>query len=173
MQTGNIFVLISYYLKTVVYFTGPEMTEQKFVNRPLSKSLFESCILFIFILFTVSLFITLSHMGKFLRASEVISRVTKWKGEWGMIANESQFNCIRKKRRQQKQKNIHKAEQTLTIRVKQPGCKHTSSSWAPDMYHLGRCKYRLSTPPNLIFTLLLWVEAGHNVYWSFLLSIPS
>ena len=32
MQTGNIFVLISYYLKTIIYFTGPEMTEQKFVN---------------------------------------------------------------------------------------------------------------------------------------------
>ena len=59
---GNIFVLISYYFKTIIYFTGPEMTEQKFVDRPLSKSLCE-------------------HKGNFLRASEVISRVTKWKGE--------------------------------------------------------------------------------------------
>ena len=33
MQTGNIFVLISYYLKTIIYFTGPETTEQKFVNQ--------------------------------------------------------------------------------------------------------------------------------------------
>ena len=33
MQTGNIFVLISYYLKTIIYVTGPETTEQKFVNQ--------------------------------------------------------------------------------------------------------------------------------------------
>ena len=56
MQTGNIFVLISYYLKTIIYFTGPEMTEQKFVDRPLSKSYFEHCILFV-INFVYSVFI--------------------------------------------------------------------------------------------------------------------
>ena len=62
MQTGNIFVLSSYYLKTIIYFTGPEMTEQKFVNRPLSKSLFEPCILFV-IYFVYSEFIynTVTH----------------------------------------------------------------------------------------------------------------
>ena len=62
MQKGNISVLISYYLKTIIYFTGPEMTEQKFVNRPLSKSLFEPCILFV-IYFVYSLFIynTVTH----------------------------------------------------------------------------------------------------------------
>ena len=56
MQKGNVFVLISYYLKTIIYFTGPEMTEQKFVDRPLSKSYFEQCILFV-INFVYSVFI--------------------------------------------------------------------------------------------------------------------
>ena len=77
MQTGNIFVLISYYFKTIIYFTGPEMTEQTFVDRPLSKSYFEHCILFV-INFVYSVFIyNTAQRGKFLRALEVISRVTK------------------------------------------------------------------------------------------------
>ena len=45
MQKGNIFVLISYYLKTIIYFTGPEMTEQKFVNRFI-RALYLVCYLF-------------------------------------------------------------------------------------------------------------------------------
>ena len=46
-----------------------------------------------------------------------------------MIQNESQFNCIRKKDNSKKKKiSTIKAEQALTIRVIQPGCKHTSSS---------------------------------------------
>ena len=127
---GNIFVLISYYFKTIIYFTGPEMTEQTFFYGPLSKSYFEPCILFVINLFTVCLFITLSHKGKFVRASEVISRVTKWKGEGGMIQNEGQFNCIRKKDNSIKKKiSTINAERTLTIRVIQPGCKHTSSAF--------------------------------------------
>ena len=56
MQTGNIFVLISYYFKTIIYFTGLEMTEQKFVDWPLSKSYFEHCTLFV-INFVYSVFI--------------------------------------------------------------------------------------------------------------------
>ena len=41
------------------------------------------------------------------------------------------------------------------------------------MYHVSRCRYRLSTPPNLILQYFCGVEAGYNVYWSFLLSTPS
>ena len=51
-----MFVLITFYFKTVIYFTGPEMTEQTFVDRPPSKSYFEPCILFA-IYFVYRLFI--------------------------------------------------------------------------------------------------------------------
>ena len=56
------FVLISFYFKTIIYFTGPEMTEQTFVYWPLSKSYFEPCILFV-INFVYSVFIynTVTH----------------------------------------------------------------------------------------------------------------
>ena len=47
-----------------------------------------------------------------------------------MIQNKSQFNCIRKKDNSKKKKiSIINAEQTLTIRVIQSACKHTSSSF--------------------------------------------
>ena len=47
-----------------------------------------------------------------------------------MIQNESQFNCIRKKDNSKKKKiSTINAEQTLTIRVIQPGCKYASSSF--------------------------------------------
>ena len=47
-----------------------------------------------------------------------------------MIQNEGQFNCIRKKDNSKKKKiSIINVEQTLTIRVIQPGCKLTSSSF--------------------------------------------
>ena len=55
------------------------MIEQKFVDWPLSKSYFELCILFV-INFVYSVFIyntVTQFKGKFLRASEVISQVTK------------------------------------------------------------------------------------------------
>ena len=74
-----MFVLISYYFKTIIYFTGPEMTEKTFLYWPLSKSYFEHCVLFV-INFVYSVFIyntVTQFKGKFLRASEVISQVTK------------------------------------------------------------------------------------------------
>ena len=79
-----------------------------------------------------------------------------------MIQNESQFNCIRKKDNSKKKKISTKLSKHLPLEsYSQPVSIHHHHFVY--MYHVSRCKYRLSTPPNLIFALFLWVEASHNV----------
>ena len=81
------------------------MIEQKFVDRPLSKSYFEPFISFV-IYFVYSVFIyNTATDGEISSCCRSYSRVAKWKGEVGMIQNESQFNCIREKNNS-KQKKI-------------------------------------------------------------------
>ena len=79
-----------------------------------------------------------------------------------MITNESQFSCIRKTRRQQKEKISTKLSKHLPLESYSQAVSIHHHHFVY-MYHVSRCKYRLSTPPSLIFALL-WVEAGHNVY---------
>ena len=89
------------------------MTEQKFVDRPLSKSYFQPCILFV-IYFVSSVFIynTVTH-GEISSCCRTYFSGNKMKrGGRGMIQNESQFNCIRKKDNR-KRKSINNGEQTL------------------------------------------------------------
>ena len=105
------------------------MTEQKFVDRPLSKSYFEYCILFVIdFVYSVFIYNTVTQ-GEISACFRSYFSGNKMKRGGGMIQNESQFNCIRKIDNSKKKKNIHKAEQTLTIRVIQSACKHTSSSF--------------------------------------------
>ena len=79
---------------------------------------------------------TVTHTRKFLHAAEVISELTKVKGEEGdLIQNESQFNCVRKKDNSKK-------------RI----CHQHS------VYHVSKRKYQLSTPP----TFFCAISAGWN-----------
>ena len=82
---------------------------------------------------------TVTHTRKFLHAAEVISGLTKVKGEEGdLIQNESQFNCVRKK--DNSKKSI---------------CHQHS------VYHVSKRKYQLSTPP----TFFCAISAGWNRSW--------
>ena len=80
-----------------------------------------------------------------------------------MIQNESQFNCIRKTDNSKKKKISTNASKHLPLESYSQAVSihHHHSVY---MYHVSRCKHRLSTPPNLIFALFLRVEAVHNVY---------
>ena len=78
----------------------------------------------IYLLF-ILVFYPLSHTDKFLHAAKVIYWVT-WKGQGGMIQNESRFNCacVRKKQNNKKKKYPQSwANILLIIRITQPGCK--------------------------------------------------
>lgn len=78
----------------------------------------------IYLLF-ILVFYPLSHTDKFLHAAKVIYWVT-WKGQGGMIQNESRFNCacVRKKQNSKKKKYPQSwANILLIIRITQPGCK--------------------------------------------------
>ena len=124
------------------------MTEQKFVGRPLSKSYFEPCIWFItavFILLTACLCIYCHTWG-------ISSCCRSYFSGNKMIQNESQFDCVRKKDNGKKKNISTKLSKHLPL---ESYSQAVSIHLQLFVYHVRRCKYQLSTPPNLIFVLFL------------------
>ena len=80
------------------------MTEQKFVDRPLSKGLCEYCILFvIYFVYSVVIYNTVTQ-GENSSCFRSYFSGNKIKRGGDMIQNKSQFNCIRKKDNSKKKK---------------------------------------------------------------------
>ena len=152
IHAGDIFVIIGYYFKTI-YLTVPEMTGPKVCWAASCKKLFWAVYLVCYLLCLQCVYLsTVTHTRKFLHAVEVISGLTKVKGEEGdLIQNESQFNCVRKK--DNSKKSI---------------CHQHS------VYHVSKRKYQLSTPPTYLFLCYFCrLKPAVNAFWSFLLSTPS
>lgn len=139
VHAGDIFVIIGYYFKTI-YLTVPEMTGPKVCWAASCKKLFWAVYLVCYLLCLQCVYLsTVTHTRKFLHAAEVISGLTKVKGEEGdLIQNESQFNCVRKKDNSKK------------------SIRHQHS-----VYHVSKRKYQLSTPP----TFFCAISAGWNRSW--------
>ena len=139
IHAGDIFVIIGYYFKTI-YLTVPEMTGPKVCWAASCKKLFWAVYLVCYLLCFLCVYLsTVTHTRKCLHAAEVISGLTKVKGEGGdLIQNESQFNRVRKK--DNNKKSI---------------CHQHS------VYHVRKRKYQLSTPP----TFFCAISAGWNRSW--------
>ena len=69
-----------------------------------------------------------------------------------MIQNESQFDCVRKKDNGKKKNISTKVSKQLPL---ESYSQAVSIHFQLFVYHVSRCKYQLSTPPNLIFVLFL------------------
>ena len=116
------------------------MTGPKVCWAASCKKLFWAVYLVCYLLcFLCAYLSTVTHTRKCLHAAEVISGLTKVKGEGGdLIQNESQFNRVRKK--DNNKKSI---------------CHQHS------VYHVRKRKYQLSTPP----TFFCATSAGWNRSW--------